>query len=123
MIENTGSPGGNGMAECTLRSRGWKPSGDMVRYVPAHGGGALEGGLVAAITIRRIERVVVAFMAGGTGCRRRRHVRPSQSKRCDAMVERHSVPIHSRVASGTICRPERGPGRGVRRIICLLPGR
>jgi hypothetical protein len=110
------------MAECTLRCRGRDSSGDVVGNVAAHGGGALEGGLVAAIAIRRFDGVVVGDMAGDTGSRRRRHVRSGQGKPGNAVIERRCVPTLRRMTYGTIRRRKHGPRGGVRRTIRLLPG-
>jgi hypothetical protein len=76
VIEDSRSPGGHCMAGGALRRCRGEAGRDVIRDVPAHRGGAQEGRLVAAITIRRFEGVVVAHMAGGAGRRRRGNVRP-----------------------------------------------
>ena len=49
-------------------------------------------------------------------------MRSSQRKSCDAVVERRRGPACRRMASGAVRRGKRGSGRGVHRIIRLLPG-
>ena len=71
MIENSRGPGSNRVARGTLSRRDWKSGRNVVRYVPAKRRGALESCLVASITIRRTEGVVVAHMAGNARRRRR----------------------------------------------------
>jgi hypothetical protein len=104
VIEYTRSPGSNRVAGRTLRCRDWKSSRHVIRNVAAHRSGALEGGLMAAITIRRIEGVVVAEMAGSAGSGRRGHVRSGQSKPGHAVIERRRVPALCCMASGTVRR-------------------
>src|SRR5712691_6442516 len=86
VIENSRSPGSNRVARGTLRRRRREPGCDVVRYVPANRRGSQEIWLMAPITVRRIECVVVAQMAGGAGRRRRRHVRSRQGKTRCAVV-------------------------------------
>jgi hypothetical protein len=75
VIENARSPGRNRVACRTRRCDRRKSGRDVVRNRAADRGGAEKCRLVAAVTIRRIERVVVAHMARRAGGRRRRHVR------------------------------------------------
>ena len=123
VVENSRRPGGDRVARRASRSRRRESRRDVVRHRPANRRGAHEGGLVATITIRRTEGVVVVDMAGGAGRRRWRHVRSGQRKSGNAMIERRGVPTLRRMASGTICRRKRRSGCGVHRIIRLLPGR
>ena len=123
VIKDSRGPGGNRVACCTLRRACWKSSRDVVRYTPTKRLGALEIRLVATIAVRRTECVVVVHMAGGTGRRRRRHMRSGQSEPGSAVVKSCRCPTHRRMAHRTIrCRKLRAR-RGVHRIVRLLPGR
>ena len=123
VIKDSRGPGGNRVARCTLRRRGWKSGRDVVRYVSAKRLGAQESRLVAAIAIRRTEGVVVVHMAGGAGRRRRRHVRSSQRKPGSAVVEICRRPTHCCMTYRTVGRCKLRARRGVHRIVRLLPGR
>ncbi len=123
VIEDSRSPSGNRVARCAGRSRSREPCRDVVRYVPAKCSGALECRLVASITIRRTEGVVVVHMARNAGGWRRRHVCAGQGKPGCAVIERCRRPTHRRVTSGTVGCSKRRTGCGVHRIIRLLPGR
>ena len=120
VIENSRSPGRNRMARGALRGRGWKSSSDVVRYVSAQRRGALECSLMAAVTIRRAERVIVVYMAGRAGGRRRRHVGSGQGKPGRAVIEICRRPTHRRMARRAVpdrkCRARRGVYRGVSRL-------
>ena len=95
----------------------------MIRDRSAYRGGALEGCLVAPVTIRRIQCVIVVHMARSAGRRRRGHVRSRQSETGNAVIERRRVPTFSRMAGGTIHRRESRSSCRVHWIIRLLPGR
>ena len=123
VIENSGGPSCNRMAGCALRGPGWKSRRDVVRYVPAKRLGALECCLMASITIRRTESVVVVHMAGSAGRRRRGHMRSRQSKPGNAVIERCSGPSLGRMTSRTVRGSESRSRCRVHRIIRLLPGR
>ena len=86
VIENSCSPGGNRVARRAGRTGSREPRRDVIRYRPANCRGADESCLVAPIAVRRIERVVVAHMAGGAGRWRWRHVRSGQRKPGNAVV-------------------------------------
>ena len=77
VVERSGSPSGDGMAGGALCSRSWEARSNVIRYISADGGGALERSCVAAITVRRIQRVVVIRMAGSARGRKVR-ARPAQ---------------------------------------------
>ena len=83
----------------------------------------LEGRLVAAITIRRIEAVVVADMAGGARRRRWRHMRSRQGKSGSTVIERRRSPTGGRMASRAIRHCKSRSGCGVHRRGGLLPSR
>ena len=57
---------------------------------------------MAAIAGGRIQRVVVAHVAGRARSRRRRNVHPRQSKSCRAVVKRSSGKTHCGVAIGAV---------------------
>ena len=99
VVERSSSPSSNGMAGGTLCGRGWETGRDVIRHIPADGGGALECSRVATITIRGIQRVVVIGMAGSA---RSRRVRAHQRKSGDAMVERGCIPTRCGVTVGAI---------------------
>jgi hypothetical protein len=121
VIENSRGPGGDRVARGTLRRRSREPSRDVVRDAPAKCRGALESRLMAPITIRRTEGVVVAHMAGNAGRRCRGHVRSRQGKPRCAVVERCGSKIHRRVASGAVPYRKCGSRGGVRRGVGPLP--
>ena len=87
VIENARGPGRNRVASCAGRSRRRKPGGDVIGNRAADRRGAEECRLVAAVTIRGIERVVVAHMAGRAGGRRWGHMRSGQSEPGHAVIE------------------------------------
>ena len=122
VVENSGGPSSDGMARRASRSRNRKSSGDVIRNASAKRGGALEGGLVAAMAVRRTEGVIVIYVAGGTGRRRRRQMCSGQGKAGGAVVECRSCPTYGRVANGAICCGELRTRCGVHRVIRLLPG-
>ena len=71
----------------------------MIRHRSANRCGALESGLVAAITIGGAEGVIVIYVTGSAGRGRRRHVRSRQSKTGYAVIEGSGVPALGRMAS------------------------
>lgn len=87
VIEYARGPGRNRVASCAGRSRRREPGGDVIRHCSAYRCGADKSRLVAPITIRRIERVVVAHMAGRAGGRRRGHMRSGKSEPGYAVIE------------------------------------
>ena len=95
----------------------------MIRHRSANGHGAIKVLLVAPVTIRRIQRVVVVHMAGGAGSRRRGHVCSGQGKPRNAVIERRGSPACCRMAIGTIRWGKSRSGSRVDRCIGLLPGR
>jgi hypothetical protein len=104
VVKNSRRPGRNCVA-ARARRRSCRESGrDVNRYRASNRCGAKECRLVAPITIRRTERVVVVYMAGRAGSRRRRHVRPCQRKPSDAVVERRRGPPRGCMASGAVRR-------------------
>ena len=94
----------------------------MIRNRSADRRGALEGGLVASVTIARVKRVVVAHMAGRARRRRRRHMRSGQRKSRYAVIKCRRRPARRRMASRTVRRGKGGAGSRVHRSIRLLPG-
>jgi hypothetical protein len=118
VVERSRSPGGNGMAGRALRGCGRKPRGDVIRHVPADGGGALERSRVAAIAIRGIQRVIIVGVARRA---RGREVRSGQRKSGDAVVERCTIPTCGGVTVGAIPHRERCAGTGMHRIVGSLP--
>ena len=78
---------------------------------------------MATITICRAEGVVVVDMAGSAGRRGRRHMRSRQGKPRGAVIERCRRPTYRRMACCAVGGRKSWPGRGVHRIIRLLPSR
>ncbi len=75
---------------------------------------------MAAIAVCRIERVVVADVAGSAGRRGWGHVRPDQCKPGRAVIERRG-PARGCMAIGAVRQRECRPGSGMHRRIRLLP--
>jgi len=123
VIKYARGPSGDRVAGRAGRSRSRESCRDVVRNVPANRCGALEGRLVAAITIRRIEAVVVADMAGGARRRRWRHMRSRQGKSGSTVIERRRSPTGGRMASRAIRHCKSRSGCGVHRRGGLLPSR
>jgi hypothetical protein len=123
VIENSRSPGSNRVARRASRSRDREPRGHVIRYVPADRRGSQEGWLMAPITIRRTEGVVVVDMAGNAGGRRWRHVPTDQSKSGPAVVEYRRRPTYCVMAYRAVRCRKLSPRSRVYRIIRLLPGR
>ena len=122
MIENARSPRRD---RVTRRARGCgrrETCGDVIWHRAANRCGALKCRLVAAVTIRRAERVIVVHMAGRAGRRCGRRVRSGQRKSGNAVIECRRRPAGRRMAVGAIRRGKsaaRGGGHGSRG---LLPG-
>ena len=106
VIEDARSPSCNRVARRASRCRRRECGGNMVRHRSADVRGAEKYRLVAAVTIRGIERVVVVHMARRAGGRRRGHVRSGQGKSRDAVIERRRSPARCRMAIGAIHRRE-----------------
>lgn len=123
VIENSRGPGCNRMARRASGSRRRETRRDVIRNIPANRRRALECGLVATVTIRRIQRVIVIDMAGRAGGRSWGHVRSRQGKPRAAVVKRGRVPTHRGVTQGAIRGCKSWAGGGVHRIIRLLPRR
>jgi hypothetical protein len=95
----------------------------VIRHGPADGHGAIKVLLVAPVAIRRIERVVVVYMAGGAGSRRRGHVCSGQGKTGNAVIQRRGCPACCCMAGGTIRWSKSGSGSRVDGCGGLLPSR
>jgi len=88
VIEDAGSPSGDGMATGAGTGGGGEVCGHVVRHIAAHGLRAVPGGLVATHAIGRGETVIVVDVAGSAGRGIGRHVRAGEGKTCNAVVER-----------------------------------
>jgi len=119
VVEYARGPGGDRMAGGALRCRGWKARGHVVGHVAPDGRGAHKRRGVAAIAIRRTQRVVVIDVALRAG---RRQVRPHQREACDAVIERRGIPSRGGMAIRAVRRRKRRSGGRVHRIIRALPG-
>ena len=110
VIEDSRSPCGDCVARGTLRRRGWESGRNVVGHGSPNLRGTQKSRLMTTITVRRIQFVVVAQMAGGAGCRRWGHVRSSQRKTHGAVVECRCRPTCRRVACGTVRSRKCGAG-------------
>lgn len=122
VTEHARGPRRDRMASSARGCRRRKSSRDVIRHRAANRGGALEGRLVAAVAVRRIQRVIVADVAGRTGSGRRRHVRAGQRKSGDAVVERGRRPPRSGMARRAIGSSKCRSGSRVDRRRGSLPG-
>src|ERR1700686_5391009 len=98
------------MAGGALRGRLWEPRCDVIRYVPADRGRALERSRMAAVAVRGIQRVIIIGVARRA---RRSEVRSGQRKSGDAVVERRTIPTCGGVTAGAIPHRERCAGSGM----------
>ena len=121
VVKDPGRPGGDRVTARAGRSRGWESGGDMIRYRSADRSGARKSGLVAAVTIGGIERVIVVYMAGRAGGRRGGHMRSGQGESGGAVIERGSSPACCRMASRAVGGGKSGAGSRVHGIVRLLP--
>jgi len=122
VIENARGPRCDWVAARAGRSRGRKTGRDVIRYRSAYRCGAEKNRLVASVTIRGIERIVVVHMAQRARGRRRGRMRSGQRKSGDAVIEGRSGPTGCGVASGAVGRGKRRAGSGVHGSSRLLPG-
>lgn len=121
MIEDSCGPGCNRVASCASRCRRRETGRNVIRYRSPNRCGAGKSCLVAAITIGRIERIIVIHMAGSAWGRRRGHVCSGKGEPGDAVIERGRVPACRSMAICAIRRSKSGAGSGVDRGSCLLP--
>ena len=98
VIEDPRCPCRDRVARGALGGRRGESRCNVIGHVPANCCGAQENRLVAAITICRIQRVVVADMAGGAGRRRGGRVCSGQNESGRAMVPRCRGKTHCCVA-------------------------
>ena len=119
VVERSSSPGSYRMAGGALCSRDWETRSNVIRYISADGGGALERSRVAAIAVRGIQRVVVIRMAGSA---RRGEVRAHQCKSGDAVVERCPIPTCGGVAVRAIPHRKGCTRRRMHWVVRALPG-
>ena len=99
VVERSRSPSGDWMAGGALRSSRWKTRSHVIWHISADGGGALESSRMAAIAVRRIQRVVAVDMACSARCRK---VRTHQRETRGAVVECASGPGGNGMAGGTL---------------------
>jgi hypothetical protein len=123
VVKHSRSPGRDRVARRTCRSRRRETGGNVIRHCSADLRGALERRRMAPVTIRRIKRVVVIYMAEGARRRCRGHVCTGQGESSYAVIERRGSPACSRVAIRAIRRRESRSGRRVHRCSRLLPPR
>lgn len=102
VIKFSVGPSSDGVARSAGCRTGRKSRSNVVRDVTADGRGFVPIGQMASHAIRRIQRIVVADVAGRAGRWRRRHVRADKRKPRDAVVERSGVPSFCGVAVRTI---------------------
>jgi len=121
VIEDPRGPGCNRVASRASRCRRRETCRNVIRYRPPDRCGAGKSCLVAAITIGRIERVIVIHMAGSARGRSRGHVCSGKGEPGGAVIESRRSPADGRMASGAVCRGKRGAGSRVDRGGRLLP--
>ncbi len=96
---------------------------DVIRHIAAERRRGVPRRLVAAHTVRRVQCVIVADVAGSAGRGRRRSMRARQRETGGAVVERSGVPAFRGMASRTIRRRKSRPRGRVYRCGGLLPSR
>ena len=106
VVKSSVRPFGNGMALCAGRGGIRKSRLDVIGNIAAKCRSLVPIGEMATDTVGRIQRVVVADVAGSAGRRRGRHVRAGQRKTCRAMIEGSAVPPLCSVAGGAIAGGE-----------------
>ena len=121
VIKHSRGPGSDRVAGGASRCCGRESSRDVIRNISANRCGALEYRRVASIAIRRVQRVVVVYVAGSAGCRHWRRVSSDQRKSGHAVIERSGVPTRRGVASGAVGCRESSSRSGVHRIVGSLP--
>jgi hypothetical protein len=121
VIEHARGPGDDWVAAGALRCSGRESGRNVIWHRATNRRRALEHRRVAAVAIRRTQRIVVAHVARCAGCRQRRRVRSDKSKASGAVIERGRCKAHRRMASAAICYCKSGAGRGVRRGRGPLP--
>jgi hypothetical protein len=122
VVELTGRPGGDGVATRASGSGRGEICRHVVRNAAAQSLCAVPGGLVATHAIGRVQRVVIADVAGSAGRRRWRHVRAREREAGHAVVKRSGIPARRGMTFGTICGCETRAGGRVYRVVRLLPG-
>jgi hypothetical protein len=115
-------PGGDGVAGSTGRSAGRKSRRNVIGNIAADRGGLVPVLQMAAHAIRRLQRVVIADVAGSAGGRSGRHMRADQSEAGHAVVERSGIPALRGVAIRAIRESKSRACGGVHRIVGVLPG-
>ena len=122
VVEDACSPSRNRVASCAGRGRRRETRSHVIRHRSADRRGASKGRLMAAVAIRRIERVVVVQMAGRAGGWRRGHMRSSQCEPGDAVIERGRSPSGCCMTVRAVYRGERGARSRMDGSGRLLPG-
>lgn len=98
VIEFAVGPSGDGVAGGARRCSRWKSRRDVIRNIATKSCSALPCGLVTAHAVGGVQRVIVVDVARSARSGSWRHMRASESKSCDAVVERSRVPTFGRVA-------------------------
>ena len=122
VIEDARGPRRDGVASGAGGCRRGETGSDVIWNRAADARSAQKSRLVAAVAISGIERVIVIYVAGRAGSRRRQ-MRSGQGETGNAVVEGCSAPACRRVAMRTICRRKRGARSGMHGSVGLLPGR
>ena len=123
VVELTVGPLRDGVALGTSRGRRRETRLDVIRHRAAERRRAVPGRLVTAHAVGRVQRVIIADVAGSAGRRRWRSVRAHQRETGGAVVERSRVPAFRGMASGAIRRRKSGSRCRVYRGRGLLPFR
>ena len=122
MVEPSRRPSGDRVACCALRGGIREAGRNMIGDIAADCGRAVPGADMAAVAIGRIQRVIVADVAGSTGRWCWRHVCANQSEAGQAVIEGRCVPTGGGMAIRAVRRREGSPCRCVHRIVGALPG-
>ena len=123
VIELAVGPLGDGVALGASSGRRGEARLDVIRHTAAERRRGVPRRLVAAHTVGRVQRVIVADVAGSAGRGRRRSMRARQRETGGAVVERSGVPAFRAMASRAIRRRKSGPRCRVYRCGGLLPSR
>jgi len=111
VVEFSVRPFGDGVACGASRRRGWEIGFDVIWDAAAERRRAVPRGEVTAHAVRRVQRIIVAYMAGRTRRGGRRSVRARQGEACRGVIKRSAIPAFRGVAIRAVCHCKSGSGR------------